>query len=182
MVKRSAIANDQMALRDVAGSMGRALLVMFGGDVFYRFTYGLGGGIGITGVIAGLLVLGYWIYCHVRLQRFLYNAAYFMNEPHNLPTATALVAPEKLAAKKPPPRPSKPSIPRPSQPSIPRPSQPSVPPPSTPVVARLPVPDRPVDMQKPPAPRPAHDLPPRPSQPASSTDAEPPSGEPRFLR
>ena len=102
MVHRSAIANDQIALRDVAASTRRALVVMFVGDVFWQLTYGLGGGgvgVGLLGPIAALLIAGYWIYCHLRLQRFLYNAAYFMNEPHNLPTATALSIPDERPAK-----------------------------------------------------------------------------------
>jgi hypothetical protein len=44
MVRASAIANDQLALRDVAGSMRRALIVMLVGDVFWQVTYGLGPG------------------------------------------------------------------------------------------------------------------------------------------
>jgi hypothetical protein len=165
MVKRSAIANDQLALRDVASSMWRALLVMFVGDLFFQFTYGLGegGGAGFTGVIASLLVLGYWIYCHVRLQRFLFNAAYFMNEPHNLPTAKVLSAPEHLGVKK-PVRSTKPA-PRPSQPSVPRPSRP--------VVELPPRPSQQVVVAPPPPPAP---------RPESSGDAEPKAGEPRFLR
>ena len=171
MVRRSAIANDQLALRDVAASMGRALLVMFVADVFFQFMYGLGeggGGVPVIGAIGSLLVLAYWIYCHVRLQRFLFNAAYFMNEPHNLPTATALNIPDEKPAKKKP-------APRTSQPAIARASQPTV-------------------AAVPPAPRPALELPPRPSQqavapppppvgrPASNAEGEPSAGEPRFLR
>src|SRR5262249_29029266 len=74
MVERFAQFNDQLSLRDEAGSMKRALIVMLAGDVFYQLTYGLGGSIGITGLVGHLLIAGYWIYCHIRLARFLFNA------------------------------------------------------------------------------------------------------------
>ena len=83
------------------------------GDLFYQLTYGLGGSVGITGLIGSLLVGVYWIWCHVRLVRFLENAAHFMNEPHNLPTATAMRMPAENA-----PAPRAPA-PRTSQPVIP---------------------------------------------------------------
>jgi hypothetical protein len=192
MVRRSAIGNDQIALRDVAGSMNRALIVMFVGDIFYQFTHGLGeggGSSGSFGVIGALLVLGFWIYCHVRLQRFLFNAAYFMNEPHNLPTATALSVPEPRGKrdKQAAPRTSQPVIAKPSQPVIARPSQPAIAKPSQPAI------------EPPSAPKPPFELPPRPSQQAvapppqaaplspaprepSASDGEPSPSEPRFLR
>lgn len=111
-VRESAAASDQLALRDEAASMGRAVLVMLIGDLFYQLTYGLGGSVGITGLIGSLLVGVYWIWCHVRLVRFLENAAYFMNEPHNLPTATALRMPadDTPTHRTPPPHPSQPVV------------------------------------------------------------------------
>lgn len=186
MVRRSAIANDQLALRDLAGSMNRALLVMFLGDLFFQFTYGVGsGGAGMFGVIGGLLVLGFWIYCHVRLQRFLYNAAYLMNEPHNLPIATVLSGGDKPAKKSAVARGTPPAAPRTSQPNVAaRVSQPNV-------VAPAPRPSQP-EAPAATTPRPPFELPQRPSQqaappppaprPASNAEAEPTAGEPRFLR
>ena len=123
-VRRSAIVNDQLALRDVAGSMSRALIVMLVADVFYQFTYGLGGPVGITGLVGALLIGIYWIYCHLRLARFLYNAAYLVNEPHNLPVATVVQAPEPA--------------PRPSQPPR-RPASASAPPPIVIVPPQAPI-------------------------------------------
>lgn len=161
-VQRSAIANDQLALRDYAGSMKRALIVMLVADLFYQLSHGTSAvGIGILTFLGSLFVAGYWIYCHVRLQRFLANASYFMNEPHNLPVATALNIPDAA------PRPAKPAM-RVSQPSVPRPSQP--------VVARetQPTPSAPLQIIAPP-PRPE---PPR-AQSSSETDA---ANQPRFLR
>jgi hypothetical protein len=111
-VEKSAAYNDQLALRDYAGSMVRALIVMLGGDLFYQLTYGLGGSIGVLGFVGSLLVLGFWIYCHVRLQRFLFNAAYFMNEPHNLPGARVIEKPKPSTRTAPAnePRPSAPVV------------------------------------------------------------------------
>ncbi|HEY5927517.1 MAG TPA: hypothetical protein VIV11_37790 [Kofleriaceae bacterium] len=192
-VRVSAIANDQLALRDDAASMGRALLVMLVGDLFYQLTYGLSeGGVGITGLIASLLVGGYWIWCHVKLQRFLYNAAYFMNEPHNLPTATARNIPERTGkpVKKAAPRTSQPAIARTSQPVIGSSSQPLPARPSQPLPARPPVqlPARPsqppvqdAQVAMPPPP-PVVAAPIAPPRAPSSSEGEPKPGEPRFLR
>jgi hypothetical protein len=119
-VQRSAALNDQLGLRDEAGSMSRALIVMLVADLFYQVTYGLGPGLGLFGLLVSILVAGYWIYCHLRLGRFLYNAAYFVNEPHNLPLATVVLRPQS-------PRPS-----RPSQPSQPLPIVKPPPPPPAP--------------------------------------------------
>ena len=129
-VQRSAAANDQLALRDLAGSMSRALIVMLVSDLFYQLTYGQGGSVGLLGAIGALLVAIYWIYCHVRLAKFLYNAAYFVNEPHNLPVATVVKRDgdksDKVAAAQPVARPSQ-SMPRPARPSQPPPERPSQP-------------------------------------------------------
>lgn len=116
IVRRAATANDQLALRDVSASMGRALIVMVVADLFYQLTYGESGGIGgILGLVGSLLVVGYWIYCHARLQRFLANAAYFMNEPHDLPTARVISAADTAPAHAPKPAPratTQPAAPR----------------------------------------------------------------------
>ena len=129
-IQRCAATNDQLALRDAAGSMGRALIVMLAGDVFYQLTYGVaGGGIGITGVIGSLLIGIYWIYCHLRLAKFLFNAAHLVNELE-LPVAT-IVAKGTATSVAPPPPPA----PRASRPSVPIPIkvvQPPAPPPRAP--------------------------------------------------
>lgn len=161
VVQRSAAHNDQLGLRDEAGSTSRALVVMLVADLFWQLTYGLGGSVGVMGLIGSLLVGIYWIYCHVRLARFLYNAAWFMNEPHELPVAmvvkmnksgegsarSAAEGGAKVIDKKPAIRPS-------------------APPAATP--------PKPVVAVAPPPP------PPRPETPASTTELDP-SG-PRFLR
>ncbi|HET9989394.1 MAG TPA: hypothetical protein VFQ65_12775 [Kofleriaceae bacterium] len=136
MVQRSAAANDQLGLRDEAGSTSRALMVMLVADLFWQLTYGLGGSVGVMGLVGSLLVGIYWIYCHIRLARFLYNAAWFMNEPHDLPVAM-VVKIEKPVAK--PARPSQPAM-RPSQPAQPL-AAPQPPPP--PIIAPPPPPPRP---------------------------------------
>lgn len=93
MVRQSAVANEQLALRDAASDLTGLLVIMLVGDAFYQLTYGLGGGVSMfpmLGILAAVLVLGFWIYCHIRLIRFLENAAYFVNEPHHVPTATVI--------------------------------------------------------------------------------------------
>ncbi|MDX2090684.1 MAG: hypothetical protein SFX73_22690 [Kofleriaceae bacterium] len=154
-VQMSAAVNDQLALRDRAASMGRALMVMVVGDLFYQLTYGLGsGGNGFTALIASLLVAGYAVWCLIKLQRFLFDAAWFVNEPHNLPTATVVV---REAAAPRASQPSLPKIPQPQAQSVPRPSQPS------PIIV----------VPQPTAPTPRAE---------STVDGESDSGGPRFLR
>jgi hypothetical protein len=185
VVQRSAAHNDQLGLRDEAGSTSRALIVMLVADLFWQLTYGLGGSVGVMGLVGSLLVSVYWIYCHVRLARFLYNAAWFMNEPHELPVAMVVKMdksgerPARSTAKggaevndKPAVKPVRPSQPagRPSQPAL----RPSAPPataakPSPPAVAAAPV--------VPPPPPPSV---PRPETPTSTTELDPDG--PRFLR
>jgi hypothetical protein len=162
-VQRSAAINDQLALRDEAGSMSRALLVMIIADLFWQLTYGLGEStVGITGFLGSLLIGVYWIYCHVRLQRFLYNASWFVNEPHNLPAAIVVLADDKPSAPiaKPPARPSQP-LPRPSQPA--QPAQPA-----------LAEPPKLAVIQPPPRVE--------PPRAQSASDGEGESDGPRFLR
>jgi hypothetical protein len=172
-IQRSASINDQLALRDEAGSMSRALIVMAVGDLFYQLTYGLGeGGVGVMGFLGSLLVGLYWIYCHWRLQRFLYNAAWFVNEPHNLPIAIIHGADDKSGPQKLPARASQP-IARPAQP-IARPSQP---------IAR---PSQPLaQAAKPAAPQPPIAVvapPPRIEPPRATNVSDNETDGPRFLR
>lgn len=118
MIERSAQHNDQLALRDDARSISRMLIVMLVADLFYQLTYG-SGSVGAIGAIGSLLVGGYWIYCHIRLQRFLFNAAYFMNEPHDLPVATLVVrGPSTPAVKPAAPARVEPVVERPSAPVV----------------------------------------------------------------
>ncbi|MBL0217563.1 MAG: hypothetical protein IPQ07_27275 [Myxococcales bacterium] len=120
-VRQAAVANEQLALRDAASHLTGLIVLMLISDVFYQLTYGLGSGASIVpflGFAVSLGVVVYWIYCHLRLQRFLENAAYFVNEPHHLPSAR-LVNPGTVETDAPTPRPSQRSMPRPSAPSIP---------------------------------------------------------------
>ena len=155
VVQRSAAHNDQLGLRDEAGSTSRALIVMLVADLFWQLTYGLGGSAGVMGLVGSLLVSVYWIYCHVRLARFLYNAAWFMNEPHELPIAMVVKMDKPVA--KPVARPSKPVMRAPTP---------------APVAAAPKAPPAPIVAPPPP--------PPRPETPTSTTDLDP-SG-PKFLR
>ena len=115
-VERSAAISDQLALRDDAGHIRRGAVVLLVADLFYQLTYGLGAGAtGVPlGIIASLFVAAYWIYFHARLFRFLENAAYFVNEPHDLPVMTVVKVPEpgeRPPAARPPAAPRAPSAP-----------------------------------------------------------------------
>ncbi len=113
-VKQSAVANEQYDLRDAAGTVTQLVVVMLVSDVFYQFTYGLGSGastVPFLGLAVAVAVGLYWVYCHLRLAKFLKAAAILVSEPHILPTATVIKVPsaEALAPK---PRPSAPKLPR----------------------------------------------------------------------
>ncbi|MGE0404325.1 MAG: hypothetical protein AB7T06_46880 [Kofleriaceae bacterium] len=158
MVQRIAAFNDQLSLRDDAGHMSRAIIVMMLGDLFYQATYGLGGGTGILGAVGGLLIGGYWIWCHIKLVRFFENAAHFVNEPHDLPLATVLKVPETKDLK---PKPS--PMPRQSRPSMPKIADASAPP---------------LVIERPSAPA----IVPRAPSAAPSEGEAPPGDGPKFLR
>ena len=124
-VRQFAVANEQFELRDVSGTISQLLVVMLVANIFYQLTYGLGSSgsvFPILGLVVGLGVNLYWIYCHLRLAKFLKAAAILVGEPHLLPIATAVKVPtaEALAPK---PRPSAPKIPR----AVTAPSTPSAP-------------------------------------------------------
>lgn len=165
-IQTSAAINDQLALRDRAASMGRAVMVMVVGELFYQLTWGMGGGGGgVTGLLTLVLVSGYWIWCHVKLQRFLFDAAWFVNEPHNLPTATVVV---REGAEPPAARPSQASmgrVSRPSMPSMPKTADAPVPRPSQPAPI--------IAVPQPTAPTP---------RAQTASDDGPESDGPRFLR
>jgi hypothetical protein len=158
MVQVQAAANDQISMRDDAGHMSRAIMVMLAGDIFYQLTYGLGssGGGGILTSVGSLLIGLYWIWCHIKLVRFFENAAHFMNEPHDLPMATAHKVPAMKDLKpKPAPRTSRPSMPRIPDAAAPPPVLVVQPPVSAPV----------------------------PRAPSATSDGEAPAGDgPKFLR
>jgi hypothetical protein len=158
MVQVQAAANDQISMRDDAGHMSRAIMVMLAGDIFYQLTYGLGssGGGGILTSVGSLLIGLYWIWCHIKLVRFFENAAHFMNEPHDLPMATAHKVPAMKDLKpKPAPRTSRPSMPRIPDAAAPPPVLVVQPPVSAPV----------------------------PRAPSTTSDGEAPAGDgPKFLR
>ena len=112
VVRASAAASDQLALRDLASTQTGALILLCLADGFYQVTYGLGGGGGLpmVGFAASLLVLGYWIRCHLQLARFLESAAYFVNEPHAIPMARVIHAPTLADSPRPAARTSVPAV------------------------------------------------------------------------
>jgi len=163
-VKASAALNDQLALRDRAASMSRAVLVLVVGDLFYQLVLaeGVNVGLAITGVLASLAMLAYWVWLHGRLQRFLFDSSWFVNQPHNLPGATVV----KLPGEPPAPRVSRPSMPKvaphvapqvATEEPAPRPSQPA------PLIV----------VAQPTAPTP---------RAASASEGDTPGDGPRFLR
>jgi len=196
---------DKIALRDEAGSMRRALIVLLVGEIFYQYTYGLGGGgIGMTGLIASLLMSGYWIYCHVRLARFLYNAAGLINEASEIPIAIVKTEKSEPMARPSQPKPvaAKPSAPKLAsapRPVVPTHVAPIVPPPvvpmrpvaPTPIVPTPVVPSAKPVVPTPPAAKPAEPSAPPPvvavdPRPAAATPAVSNTGAPddgpKFLR
>ncbi len=93
-VRQSAVANEQLGLRDAASHLTGLLVMMLVGDLFYQLTYGLAASsFSVFGRLGAVFMSGYWIYCHVRLTQFLENAAYFVNEPHHVPSARVVSLP-----------------------------------------------------------------------------------------
>jgi hypothetical protein len=123
-VRQSAVLNEQDALRDLASRVTGLIVLLLIADGFYQMTYGFGSGgvFPLLGLAVGLGLIGYWIYCHLRLQSFFESAAYFVNEPHHVPTVR-LVSPGTVETDAPTPRPSSRSFLRestaPSMPSAP---------------------------------------------------------------
>jgi hypothetical protein len=177
---------DKIALRDEAGSMRRALIVLLVGEIFYQYTYGLGGGgIGITGLVASLLMSGYWIYCHVRLARFLYNAAGLINEASEIPIAIINTEKSEPVARPSQPkpaaaRPSAPKLASAPKPIVPAQVAPIVPTPVVPMRSAVPTPAVPTPIAKPVVPTPATAKPAAPDvpPPVVAVDPRPPASTP----
>jgi hypothetical protein len=177
---------DKIALRDEAGSMRRALIVLLLGEIFYQYTYGLaGGGIGITGLVAALLMSGYWIYCHVRLARFLYNAAGLINEASEIPIAIVNTEKSEPVARPSQPkpaaaRPSAPKLASAPKPIVPAQVAPIVPTPVVPMRSAVPTPAVPTPIAKPVVPTPATAKPAAPDvpPPVVAVDPRPPASTP----
>ncbi len=88
-IRQCAAAADALALRDLAGHCTRMVVVMVVGDLFYQLTWGLGEGDGgLFGLFAALAVGGYWVWCHLKLVRFLEDASY-LGHGSPLPVAIA---------------------------------------------------------------------------------------------
>ncbi len=127
-IRQTAIANEHWPLRDAAHTVSGLVALMLAGDVFYQMFYGIGSAptmsFAILGLVYGIAVLVYWVYCHLRLAKFLKAAAYLVNEPHNLPTATIVSTPDTAPAQA--PRPARSSAPSGHPPIIPTVSGPVI--------------------------------------------------------
>jgi hypothetical protein len=128
-IRQTAVANDHYALRDAASTVSGLVGGMLAADVLYQLMYGLGRA-GVTfallGFLLGVSVLAYWVYCHLRLAKFLKAASILVHEPHNLPvarvvstasdakpaarTSGAIAKPSPMRASGPIPRPSGPKM------------------------------------------------------------------------
>lgn len=95
-IRQTAQANEHYALRDAADTVtnltaGLAIL-----DIIYQWLFGSGSSMlglfgMILGIIGGLALVVFWVYCHLRLAKFLKAAAILVHEPHNLPVARVVV-------------------------------------------------------------------------------------------
>jgi hypothetical protein len=121
-VRQTAIANDHEGLRATADYVSRLTVGMLAADGAYQWMYGLGSGRGVTSALLGLAlgvgVLGYWVYCHLKLLRFLRAASLLVDEPHNLPAAKVVSSASTAPAEAPPPPPKPAPEPRPSAPRM----------------------------------------------------------------
>jgi len=95
-IRQTAVANDHWQLRDAASTVTGLMVGLGVLDVLYQLVFGQGTGrsafpFAIIGLIGGLSLVGFWIYCHLRLAKFLKAASILVHEPHNLPVATLVV-------------------------------------------------------------------------------------------
>lgn len=94
-IRQTAVANDHYALRDAASTVSSMTVGLAVLDVLYQLLFGSGGVatflMMILGIVGGLALVGFWVYCHLRLAKFLKAAAILVYEPHNLPVAMVVV-------------------------------------------------------------------------------------------
>ncbi|MBA2538078.1 MAG: hypothetical protein H0V17_00460 [Deltaproteobacteria bacterium] len=97
-IRQTAVANEHDALRDAASQISGLVGGMLVADVIYQLLYGIGSSSTVTfaliGLVFGIGVLVYWVYCHLRLAKFLNAASILVHEPHNLPVARLVTSSE----------------------------------------------------------------------------------------
>ncbi len=110
-IRQTAQANEHYALRDAADTVtnltaGLAIL-----DIGYQWMFGGSGNpmmtlvLMILGILGGLALVAFWVYCHLRLAKFLKAAAILVYEPHNLPVARVVIMKPDAKPDEPAPRP-----------------------------------------------------------------------------
>ncbi len=115
-IRQTAQANEHYALRDAADTVTNLTSGLAVLDIIYQWLFGGSGNslLGlygmILGIIGGLALVVFWVYCHLRLAKFLKAAAILVYEPHNLPVARLVSRPEVAD------EPVRPSAPRSSGP------------------------------------------------------------------
>lgn len=105
-IRQTAVANDHNDLRDAASTVSGLVAAMLGANILYQLLWGFGSGpatFAIIGLVLGLGVLGFWIYCHLRVAKFLKAASLLVHEPHNLPIARIVSGSSPVAAEAPKP-------------------------------------------------------------------------------
>ena len=127
-IRQTAQENEHYPLRDAADRVTNLTAGLVLLDIPYQWLFGGSGNpimalyLMIFGIIAGFALIVFWVYCHLRLAKFLKAAAILVHEPHNLPVARLVSKPESDA----PVRPSAPppSASQPAKPVEERASQP----------------------------------------------------------
>ncbi len=111
-IRQTAQANEHYALRDASDTVTNLTAGVAVLDILYQLLFGGGAPLMtlymmILGIVGGLALVVFWVYCHLRLAKFLKAAAILVHEPHNLPVARVVVM--KPGADEPA---SRPSVPR----------------------------------------------------------------------
>ncbi len=96
-IRQTAQANEHYPLRDAADTVTNLTAGLVVLDILYQWMFGGAGnsmlglyGV-ILGIIGGLVLVAFWVYCHLRLAKFLKAAAILVHEAHHLPIARVVV-------------------------------------------------------------------------------------------
>lgn len=99
-IRQTAQTNEHYPLRDAADTVTNLTAGLAVVDIIYQWLFGGAGNsiLGlygmILGILGGLALVVFWVYCHLRLAKFLKAAAILVHEPHNLPVARVVRKPE----------------------------------------------------------------------------------------
>jgi hypothetical protein len=90
-IRQTAQENEHYPLRDAADRVTNLTAGLVLLDIPYQWLFGGSGNpimalyLMIFGIIAGFALIVFWVYCHLRLAKFLKAAAILVHEPHNPP-------------------------------------------------------------------------------------------------